>query len=185
MRPLIRYFVQGCLVTAPIAITVYVVYWFVRTVDRLVPIGVPALGVLILVSAITAVGFFASSVLGRAAVRETERVLSRMPLIKVLYNSIKDLIAAFVGDKKSFDKPVMVSLVPGSPMRVVGFLTRERLAFADDYVAVYFPQSYNFAGNVVLCRREQITPLDVPSSDLMAFIVSGGVTPTRREAEAS
>jgi uncharacterized membrane protein len=108
-----------------------------------------------------------------------------MPLVKVLYNSIKDLIGAFVGDKKNFDKPVMVSLVPGSPARVLGFLTREHLSFADEYVAVYFPQSYNFAGNVVLCRREQITPLDVPSSDLMAFIVSGGVTPTRPEAEAA
>jgi uncharacterized membrane protein len=185
MHLLIRYFLQGCLVTVPLAVTAYVVYWFVTALDRLVPVGVPAVGALMSIVVVTAVGFFASSVVGGVVVRETERLMSKMPLVKVLYNSIKDLIGAFVGDKKNFDKPVMVSLVPGSPSRVLGFLTRDDLSFADGYVAVYFPQSYNFAGNLVLCRPEQITPLDVPSSDLMAFIVSGGVTPTRREAEAA
>jgi uncharacterized membrane protein len=66
----------------------------------------------------------------------------------------------------------------------LGFLTRDKLTFLEDHVAVYLPQSYNFAGNVIICRRDLVTPLDVNSADLMAFIVSGGVSKTRHEAES-
>jgi uncharacterized membrane protein len=184
MKQLVRYFVQGCLVTAPIAITVYVVMFVLTTLDQIMPVKVPVLGFLLLVAIVTAIGFVASSVVGEAVVREGERWLNRVPLIKVLYNSIKDLIGAFVGDKKSFDKPVMVSLVPGSSAKALGFLTRDKLTFLEDHVAVYLPQSYNFAGNVIICRRDLVTPLDVNSADLMAFIVSGGVSKTRHEAES-
>jgi uncharacterized membrane protein len=184
MKLLIRYFVQGCLVTTPIVITIYVVGWVLATLDRIMPVPVPLLGVALLVVIVTAIGFFSSGVIGKTAVREAERWLNRVPLVKVIYNSIKDLLGAFVGEKKSFDKPVMVPLVPGSSAKVLGFLTRERLAFLEDHVAVYVPQSYNFAGNLIVCRRELVTPIDVNSADLMAFIVSGGVSPTRRDAES-
>src|SRR5687767_13709608 len=136
MKQFVRYFVQGCLVTAPIAITVYVVIFVLTTLDQIMPVKVPILGFLLLVAIVTAIGFVASSVVGEAVVREGERWLNRVPLIKVLYNSIKDLIGAFVGDKKSFDKPVMVSLVPGSSAKALGFLTRENLTFLEDHVAV-------------------------------------------------
>lgn len=184
MKQLVRYFVQGCLVTAPIAITVYVVMFVLTTLDQIMPVSVPVLGFVLLVAIVTAIGFVASSVVGEAVFREAERWLTRVPLIKVLYNSIKDLIGAFVGDKKSFDKPVMVSLVPGSSAKALGFLTRDKLTFLEDHVAVYLPQAYNFAGNVIICRRDLVTPLDVNSADLMAFIVSGGVSRTRHEAES-
>jgi uncharacterized membrane protein len=96
----------------------------------------------------------------------------------MIYTSVKDLIGAFVGDKKSFDKPVLVTISPSSNIQVIGFITRESLeniGFSDK-VGVYLPQSYNFAGNLLVVPREQVTPLDVDSGDIMAFIVSGGVT---------
>ncbi len=95
----------------------------------------------------------------------------------MIYTSIKDLIGAFVGDKKSFNKPVLVTLSPVSNIHVIGFLTRESLdnLGLSESVAVYLPQSYNFAGNLIVVPREQVTPLAVESGDIMAFIVSGGV----------
>ena len=117
-------------------------------------------------------------VIGRAAVESAERWLSSLPLLKLVYGSIRDLIQAFVGDKKRFDKPVALALVPGSPVRVLGFVTREALNELGkaDYVAVYVPQSYNFAGNLLIAPRDQVERLDASSSDLMTFIVSGGVS---------
>ena len=105
------------------------------------------------------------------------------PLIKMLHSSLKDLIGAFVGDKKKFDKPVKVGLVPGSDIGVIGFITRENM---DEWglpgqVAVYLPQSYNFAGNLIVIPRERVTAIDVPSGDVMAFVVSGGITGQKDE----
>jgi len=178
MRTIVRYFLRGCLVLAPLAATLYVVYLVFTTVDHVMPVGIPGIGFVLTLGLITLVGFLASSVAGKAAFDWTERLLSHVPLIKLVYSSIKDLVSAFVGDKKRFDKPVMVSLLPGQTARALGFVTRESLPFVgvSGHVAVYFPQSYNFAGNLVIVPSENVEALDVPSADLMTFIVSGGIS---------
>jgi uncharacterized membrane protein len=104
-------------------------------------------------------------------------IFTKLPLVKMIYTSVKDLIGAFVGDKKSFDKPVLVTLSPGSNIQAIGFVTRDSLGNMgfEDKVAVYLPQSYNFAGNLIVVPREQVTPIPAESGDIMAFIVSGGV----------
>ena len=177
MKWILRYLVQGALVVVPVAVTVYVIVYLVTTIDGLVPVGVPGLGLVLTLGLITLLGFLATSVVGTRIVAQVERMLGRLPLVKVLYNAIKDLVGAFVGDKKSFNRPVAVRL-PGQVGHVFGFATRESIPFEgfDDHVAVYFPQSYNFAGNVLAVRREWITPLQAPTSDVMAFVLSGGVS---------
>jgi len=106
-----------------------------------------------------------------------------LPLVRILHSSIKDLLGAFVGDKKKFDHAVLVELIPGSSARMVGFLTSDDLAFLGlrDEVSVYLPQSYNFAGQLVVVPRSRVKTLDAPSSDVMTFVVSGGVA-GRKEA---
>ena len=76
------------------------------------------------------------------------------------------------------DKPVLVRLTGESEARLVGFVTQESLdrLGLPGYASVYFPQSYNFAGNLVVFPSSQLEPLDAASADVMAFIVSGGVT---------
>lgn len=177
-KTLLGYFWRGCLVLAPVSITVYIAWLVFTTVDRILPVGVPGLGFLLTLVLITVVGFLTSNVIGKAVVRETERWMARVPLVKLLYTSIRDLVGAFVGDKKKFDRPVAVALVPGSQAKALGFVTRESLAPIDmkGHVAVYFPQSYNFAGNVLLFPRDQVETLPASSTDVMAFIVSGGVS---------
>src|SRR5690606_17310753 len=98
--------------------------------------------------------------------------------VKLLYSSIKDLVGAFVGNKKTFEQPVAVMLSETSPVRALGFVTRDRAAVLGypDHVAVYLPQSYNFAGNLVLVPKKCVEPLTVGSSELMTFVVSGGIS---------
>jgi len=178
MKTLLRYFLRGCLALLPVAATIYVAFVVVVTIDHWVPVGVPGLGFVLTVCLITLAGFLTSNVVGRAALDVTDRLLARVPLAKLVYTSIRDLLGAFVGEKKRFDRPVAVALVTGSPVRVLGFVTRDNLDALGmrDRVAVYFPQSYNFAGYLAVVPRDQIEPLAVSTTDLMTFVVSGGVS---------
>ena len=175
MRLLLRYLAQGALIAVPIAITLYVIVALVSFVDGLLHFRIPGLGLVVTLALLVLLGFVASSVIGTRGVAFAEGLLGRLPLVKILYNAIRDLVGAFVGDRKGFDRPVLVQL-PGSIV-LFGFATRDPLPFPglDEHVAVYFPQSYNFAGNVVAVPRASITPLELKSSDFMSFVVSGGI----------
>jgi len=177
MSFIIRYVVRGALVAAPIGATVYIVFWIVRGVDRLAGVTLPGLGLLLTLGALGLVGFLVSNVLGAQLVRLVEGTLVRLPLVRMLYSALRDLVGAFVGDKRSFDRPVVVSL-PGQPFLLLGFLTREDLAHEalQGYRAVYLPQSYNFAGNLILVPESAVRPIDAPSAEMMTFIMSGGVS---------
>ena len=203
MRWLAKYFFRGLLTLLPVAVTVYIVYLVFTELNELIFLRVgrkietlihehprseelfswvsfssTSVGFLTTVALITVVGFFASNFLGGTLVRFTEGMFQKLPLVKLLHKSIKDLLAAFVGDKKGFEKPVVASLTPDGSTKVLGFVTRESLEFLDlhDHVAVYLPQSYNFAGNLLLVPSRQVTPISTESSDVMAFLVSGGVS---------
>lgn len=184
MRTLLRYFAQGALTAMPIAATLYVVITIVGFVDGLLRFDVPGLGLLVTLALLTLLGFVASSVIGSRFVALAEALLGRLPLVKILYHAFKDLVGAFVGNKKGFDKPVMVRM-PGAELWAFGFTTREHLPMPglEEHVAVYFPQSYNVAGNVVAVPRSSVTPLAVKSSELMSFVVSGGIAGLGRLSE--
>ncbi|HEX2736017.1 MAG TPA: DUF502 domain-containing protein [Polyangiaceae bacterium] len=176
LRRLPRYFFRGALITVPVGLTLYLLYFAFNAIDSLLPLKIPGLGLVVTISLVTLVGFLSSSVIGRTVVDLTERTLRGVPFVKLLYNSIKDLVGAFVGNKKSFNQPVAVQL--GGGLCALGFITREQAQGLDfpEHTAVYFPQSYNFAGNLVLVPRERVQKLNVSSSELMTFIVSGGVS---------
>ena len=176
-KRLVRYFIRGCLVLVPLAATAYIVWATLSFVDRLVPVGIPGVGFLLTISIVTLVGLLTSNVVGKRVFQFTDRLLSGMPLVKLLYTSIKDLIRAFVGDHKSFDQPAAVAVFPGGA-RMLGFVTRDALHALGlpDHVAVYFPQSYNFAGQLLVVPKEHVELLDAQSSEVMTFVVSGGIS---------
>jgi len=178
LKRLVGYFVRGCLVLAPLGLTVYILFTILKTIDQWLPIGIPGAGLLLTLIFVTLVGALTSNVVGRSMVDATDRALKRLPLVKLIYTSIKDLINAFMGDKKSFNRPVAVTLNPASGLKALGFITRDGLHALDLplHVAVYFPQSYNFAGYLAVVPREQIEPLEVNSAELMTFIISGGIS---------
>ncbi|MBW1761789.1 MAG: DUF502 domain-containing protein [Deltaproteobacteria bacterium] len=177
MRTLTRSFAQGLLVLAPVAITTWVVWYTVTTLDEWLDTSIPGLGILIAAAGITLIGYLAGNVVGTKVLSLLESGMQRVPIIKLLYNSLRDLFGAFVGTKRKFDKPVAVEINKHG-LKVLGFLTSQ--GFDDPqlagHVSVYLPESYNFAGNLIVVPRALVHPLDADGAEFMAFIMSGGVT---------
>jgi len=183
-RSLVRWFLRGLIVVAPIVAIVAAVYWVFVEVDTwinfepLLNRKVPGAGFVLTIVLITLIGFLASNFATRWIFAAIEDLLERTPLVKLVYTSLKDLVGAFVGEKKKFDRPVLVALVEGSDLSMIGFLTRDGLAEIElpGHVAVYVPQAYNIGGNVVVVPKARVRPLDADSGAVMTFVVSGGVT---------
>jgi len=181
MKRLLNYFLKGLLIFVPAALTVFAVVWAFTLLDsifgKIFRIKFPGLGLVATIALITVIGFTATNYLGKKFFGLIDRLFTKLPLVKLLYSSVKDMVGAFAGDRKSFDKPVIVELMPDGP-KVMGFITRESLEFLGlaDHVSVYLPQSYNFAGSVLIFGANKVKPLDIESSEAMAFIVSGGVS---------
>ena len=187
MRRLLNYFLRGLVLVAPLAITLYVCWIVFVRIDGWLGLPVPGLGFVITIVLITLIGFLGSNLITRGMVAIVDQTVGRLPFVRLLYTSTKDLLNAFVGEKRRFDKPVLVRLSAESEARMVGFVTQDSLdrLGLPGYASVYFPQSYNFAGNLVVFPSSQLEPLDAASADVMAFIVSGGVTgvPVNREVQ--
>ncbi len=187
MKKLGGFFFQGLIYLAPLGITVYVVYLVYRFLDGLmeayidpvIPFKIPGINFLIILMLITLLGFAGQSIIARPIKSFFIKVLGKAPLIKVIYTSIRDLLTAFVGKEKKFNKPVLVKVNNVSNLEKLGFLTQEDLSdvgVKGKKVAVYFPHSYNFSGELFIVPSEYVTPINIPSSEIMKFIVSGGVT---------
>jgi uncharacterized membrane protein len=185
MSRLLNHFFRGVVLLAPLAFTVYVCVRVFVTIDGWLGIPIPGVGFLATVALITLFGFVASSFITRRVLLLVEGVLERLPFVRLLYSSTKDLLNAFVGEKRRFDKPVLVAPYASGEARALGFITQETLTSMGmmEHVAVYLPQSYNFAGSLLIFPTSAVTVLDAESADVMAFIVSGGVTvpPMRRD----
>ena len=181
LKQLLAYFLKGLLVFVPLALTVFLFLWSITWLDTkfrtIFRIPIPGLGLVATVAGITAIGVLTSNFFGRKTFELIDRLFTKVPIVKLLYNALRDFVGAFAGEKKKFDKPAIVTLSKESGAKVLGFITRESLDHfgLKDHVAVYMPQSYNFAGQVVIFPKEAVRPLDINSSDAMTFIVSGGV----------
>ena len=178
MKRLSQYFLRGLLFLVPLVVTIYVIYWVFVRIDGVLNFPVPGLGFIVTIVFITLFGFAASNFLTRNIVGLVDKIFARLPLVKMIYTAIKDLVNAFVGDKKSFNRPVQVVINKESNLRVIGFATRDSLDSIgiSDSMAVYLPQSYNFAGNLIIVDREQVIPISADPGEVMKLILSGGVS---------
>jgi uncharacterized membrane protein len=175
---LLNYFFRGLIVLAPAVITVWVFWQILTTLDRWMRLDVPGLGVLVTVALITLFGFLTSSFLARWLVRLVDTTFTRLPLVRLVYTSTRDLLAAFVGEKRRFDRPVLVQTSADGVEKAFGFVTTDAMSRfgLEDHVTVYLPFSYTFTGVIRIYPRRNVQPLSTDSAELMAFIVSGGVT---------
>ena len=187
MNKLLRYFIQGLIITVPVAITVFVVYKVIDSIGSLFsvfggivnPLVDPFIFIGIAVVLIFLMGLLGSSIILRPLFILFDNIVEHTPIIKTVYSSIKDLLAAFVGSKKRFDKPVLVTINKENNIQQLGFVTQEDLAelkLKTGTVAIYVPMSYSFSGNLIIVPKESVTPVDASSSEVMKFIISGGVT---------
>src|SRR3989338_7421844 len=177
MKSITKYFFNGLLVLVPLTVTIYVVYLIFSKVDGIFKFPIPGLGLILTIAFVIVIGFIATNIFTNKLLSYIDSLFSRLPFVKLIYTSIKDLTNTFVGDKKGFTKPVAVSLIPGSSLKHLGFITRESMeAYGmKDMIAVYLPQSFNWGGNLILVSRDQVTPLSVVSGEMLAFVVSGGI----------
>ena len=180
----IRNFLRGLLIVAPIAATLWLIYTTFSAIDGWLRLDeildrrvVPGIGVALTFVAITVIGFLARVIGLRWLFRQVDGLFGRLPLIKILYTAIRDLTGAFVGERRRFDQPVAVAPTRDPDLLLLGFLTRDGLEEfgLPGFASVYVPQSYNFAGQIVLVPRDRIRPLETGSTATMKFIVSGGV----------
>jgi uncharacterized membrane protein len=178
MKKITRYFFEGLIVLLPLTATIYLIYLLFIKIDGMFNFDIPGIGLLITLGIIVVTGFIASNILTKGVVGIIHDIFSRLPLIKIIYNSIKDLIEAFVGDKKKFNKPVLVQFSENGGVELLGFVTEENLEILGEQgkVAVYIPQAYNFAGNLIVVQSSNIKLLDAKAKDIMTFIVSGGLS---------
>lgn len=178
MTRLLGFFARGCLALIPVIVTSYILWTLIRATDALVGVSIPGLGLLVAVSLTTLVGFLISNVIGRRVYWLLDQVMTRVPVVKLLYKSIRDLIQTFVGTNQSIGKPVVVRISPGSESRVMGLLTRDDLSALGlpDHVAVYIPQAYNVGGQVLAVHRDQVEHVAIPASEMLTFVMSGGAS---------
>jgi len=182
MSRFLNYFLRGLIVVAPLALTVYVCVVIFTTIDSWLRLPIPGVGFVAMVVLITLVGFLASNLVARGLIGTLDQVLDRLPFVRLLYSSAKDMLNAFVGEKRRFDKPVLVSLTADGAVKVLAFMTSDSLASLGiaDHVSVYMPQSYGFAGHIIVVPADRVRRINADAAQVMAFIISGGVTDVER-----
>ncbi|HNQ12619.1 MAG TPA: DUF502 domain-containing protein [Bacteroidia bacterium] len=192
IRKLLNYFIQGLILTVPIAVTIYVIIKAIFWIDGLIPFNIPihvpgsetvydlpGLGILLILIIVTFLGFIATRFVANPMFLFVERIMEKTPLLKIIYTSVKDLIEAFVGDKKRFTKPVLVTVSETPEVQRLGFITQNDLnmiGIKTGKVAVYLPFSYSFAGELLILDSSKVEPIEASGTETMKFIISGGVT---------
>lgn len=185
MRPLLNNFFRGLLLVFPLGATAYIIYsavvWSNNVLNDLLfqwlNVDIPGLGMITVFLGIAVIGYIFSLTFTRPLVTYFEDLVKRVPIIKIIYTALKDLTEAFVGDKKRFNKPVVVDF-GGMSVQRMGFITQKNLSELGitDRVAVYCPHSYNFSGNLYFVPPEHVHPLELDSADAMKYVISGGIS---------
>jgi len=186
-KKLLTWFLQGLLFTAPVALTIYIIFISFTFIDgiltdvifNILGFRIPGLGLLVILAVITLIGFLGSSIVFKPLLSYLDRLISQAPLVKIIYTSIKDFMSAFVGKERRFTEPVLVKVSREANLEKMGFITKRdlsNLGIPETKVAVYLPHSYNFSGNLFIVPVENITPLNAPPAEVMKFIVTAGVT---------
>ena len=190
-RILLNYFIKGLLIVVPLGVAAYLIYWAVSSIDSALNLSgvfwtnggkgkslyIPGLGILNVIVIIMVAGILVTNVITQPIKQWFNRWINRLPLFKFLYSSIKDLTEAFVGEEKKFNEPVIVE-VNEFGLKKIGFLVKKDMSAIGlpGEVAVYFPYSYSFAGQVVIISAEKVKHVDMSAADAMKFVISGGVS---------
>lgn len=179
LEQILKYFLQGILYAAPIIITAYALYKTFDLVDGLFPFRFPGMGILFILVGLTLFGFLANTIIAKPIFYYIGKLIEQTPVISLVYTSVKDLMKAFVGDKKKFTEPVSVLIDKNSGVEKLGFVTQTdltKLGIAKGKVAVYCPIAYNMSGDLFIVPAENVTLLQGSPKDIMKFIISGGVS---------
>ena len=184
-----RIFFTGLLTVLPVVATIYFLVWLVGIAERvfgrplqwLVPEGYQTgMGIVIAVALVFGVGVLMREYFFSRLFRRLERVLLGVPLVRSVYGALRDMLGLFAGHKEPSLEVVALTL-PGTPLRLLGFVTRQDFAdlppgiAAEGEVAVYLPMSYQLGGYTVFVPRKLLQPVAMSREDAMKFILTGGL----------
>lgn len=193
-----RNILTGLITLLPVVLTLYLFYWLVVSSESLLgsllqtalPAGLyrPGMGVVVGLGVAFVVGLLMRVLVVRRLFALSERLFTRLPLIKSVYFAIRDLLDFFSpGRKQEFGQVVAVSFGE-TGMQLIGFVTQadaQRLP-ADfkeqDRVLVYLPLSYTIGGYAVMVPRSAVRTLDMGMEEAMRFVLTAGVTGERSAA---
>ncbi|MCX8080108.1 MAG: DUF502 domain-containing protein [Bacteroidia bacterium] len=141
------------------------------------------IGLALTITLITLFGYATGNIVFRNLFKILEDKMEELPFIRHIYTPVKDFISGFVGNKKKFNKPVLVKLNDAMEVYELGFLTAEDMEAINlkNMVTVYLPYSYSFMGKIVIVPATSVQPVKADSADIMKFIVSGGVSNIKEE----
>ncbi|WP_243018165.1 MULTISPECIES: DUF502 domain-containing protein [Candidatus Cardinium] len=178
---LVLYFFRGLLLIIPLGATLYLISLVLRKIDGFISLGIPGLGMFIVVASITLLGYIGTTLMVKSVFSFTESLIKKVPFIRALYSYLKDFTSAFVNSKGKFNKPVIILMNKTSQIYRIGFITKESLEVLSmpNHVAVYLPNAYDLAGVLIIVPPELVTPLELPGSEVMKFNFSGGLTPLK------
>ena len=187
MKKLLRYFVQGLIIMVPAGVTVLILAkiffwikgWFAQMEVIVHPLADPFIIIGLVFVVIILAGIFGSNVIAQLFLNESSRFIEKIPVIRHIYSPVKDFTGAFLGDKKAFNRPVLIYTNKASEVREIGFITDDDLheiGIGKEYVAVYIPMSYSISGRLLIVPASNVTPMEANAADVMKFVVSGGVS---------
>jgi uncharacterized membrane protein len=189
-KRLLTFFLQGVLVVAPVAITIYLIYWLFTSIDSILPLFTSVdqfgnrtahnqgLGFVVIISALIVIGYLSSNFITGRLFRLFDNMLERAPGIKFIYSTVKDFFEAFAGNKRKFTKPVRVLMRRNPELWQIGFITQEDVSKLGDtdLIAVYMPHSYAVSGVTVIVHRTNVIAItDISPAAAMKMAISGGV----------
>jgi len=196
-----RWFFAGVLVTAPIGITIYLTWLVLAFVDARVtplipgaynpntylPIGIPGLGLIVLLIVVTLIGAVATMLVGRTLVRWSEQIVTRMPVVRSIYSATKQIVETIVAQKSNAFREVVMFEYPRPGTWALGFVTgitegEIQDLTEDEVVNVFLPTTPNpTSGYLLFVPRKQLVRLSMSVEEGIKMIISGGiVTPPDR-----
>src|SRR6195952_5828058 len=196
-RKILQYLIQGLLVTAPVAITIYLIYWFVSSVDSWLPIFRVkdvdgriinrnyGLGFVLIIAALVVIGFLSSNFLTSRIFSLFDSWLERTPGIKFIYSSIKDFFEAFAGSKRKFNKAVLINIHSENVWQI-GFITNEDAVELGlkSYITVYVPMSFSFAGMTYIVPADKVRRIEhISAGEALKYTISGGIADIEEDAD--
>ena len=189
-----NYFLTGVIVTAPFAITIFLVWQFITFLDsyagRLVPayyieqylpFGIPGIGLVVMLVLLTSIGFVTAGLAGRTMVRMGERFLSRMPVVRSVYGTLKQIFETVLNQSSRSFREVVLVEYPRRGIGAIGFVTgptqgevQERTD--EDLVNIFLPTTPNpTSGFLLFVPRKDLIHLEMTVEEGIKLVISGGI----------
>jgi uncharacterized membrane protein len=184
MKNLRKWFLSGVATILPVGITILVLIWVFNLFDGVLEkpmtwlLGrrIPGLGLIVFVAFVLLIGMLTSNLFGRKIAQWGESLLSRIPLINIIYNPIKDVVTTLSNNKsKSFQKVAMVEF-PSKGIKSIGFVTNSSFTIdGQEKLSVFIPTTPNPTnGFLVIMEKDDVTLLDIPVDEGIKMVVSMG-----------